>query len=331
MFGGNRSRGKALTHERWQSIRLVLLRQMPPPIYGREIPSSELLLTFAQHAPGPGYLAPKLRHLADNGYQAVTTREYAEWLAGAWRPKRPAVLLTFDDGLRDFARVTYPILKRFGFPCTLFVCPGLVDLASRGVDAVSELAHKTILTWDELRDLCCQGDVDVQCHGMWHNRVSCSSRPVSVGVRSYRGILDLADLLPPDGRIERVLAGQGDDVCRYACQPLYACHPSPGGPVSEPMLRSDLADAKARIEECLPGHAVRALALPWWTGSPATLELARAEGYTLVFWGLRMVHRRLGRENVDPLRIGRLGFDWIYCLPGTPLKLSVVSLLAAEK
>ncbi|HZJ83307.1 MAG TPA: polysaccharide deacetylase family protein [Clostridia bacterium] len=37
------------------------------------------------------------------------------------------VVLTFDDGYKDFYTNAYPILKKFGFPSIMFLCPGYID------------------------------------------------------------------------------------------------------------------------------------------------------------------------------------------------------------
>ncbi len=37
------------------------------------------------------------------------------------------VVLTFDDGLRNFVTSAYPVLADLGLPATIFICPGLVE------------------------------------------------------------------------------------------------------------------------------------------------------------------------------------------------------------
>jgi peptidoglycan/xylan/chitin deacetylase (PgdA/CDA1 family) len=41
------------------------------------------------------------------------------------------IALTFDDGYLDFATHAEPVLRRYGFGATVFVCPGLIDGTSR--------------------------------------------------------------------------------------------------------------------------------------------------------------------------------------------------------
>jgi peptidoglycan/xylan/chitin deacetylase (PgdA/CDA1 family) len=302
--------------ERFHTFRLLALHGLPPAFYGRPALPDALIPVFSQHGPGPKYLTPKLQHLADNGYEAVTTREYADWLAGNWAPPRPTVMLTFDDGQRAFAEQTFPVLRQFGIRSVLFVCPGLVDLASAADGPMAQWVRQTILTWKELEELHRTGLVDIQSHGMWHQRVSCGSVPQTVGVGQADNIMRCPDLLPPNGRLERVLAGEGREVPRFPSIAQFMQEVgAPGSAVYE-TVRQDLAEARRRIEGRFPGHRVLAFAFPWWNGSPSVLPVAREAGYELVFWGMGPVSSRLGRDAVDPLRIARLSFDWILCLPG---------------
>jgi len=302
--------------ERFHGVRLLVFHRLPRAFYGRHVPPEVLVPVFSQHGPGPKYLTPKLEHLARNRYETISTRQYTDWLAGRWAPRAPSVMLTFDDGLRGFAERTFPVLRTFGFRSVLFVCPGLTDLASAGSDDVSRLARRTILTWDELRGLHETGLVDVQSHGLWHNRVLQGSTPTGIGAERIEDIMFNADLLPPDGRLERALAGQGQDVPRFRTVPKFMQRM--GAPGSEPYttVLLDLVEAKQRIEAHLPGHRVRAFAFPWWNGSTSVLQTVKEAGYELAFWGLAPICPRCGRQAVDPFRVGRLGFDWILCLPG---------------
>jgi peptidoglycan/xylan/chitin deacetylase (PgdA/CDA1 family) len=43
---------------------------------------------------------------------------------------RPRVVLTFDDGWKDTSEIAFPLVKEFGLPITVFVCPGLAGKSS---------------------------------------------------------------------------------------------------------------------------------------------------------------------------------------------------------
>lgn len=54
---------------------------------------------------------------------------HGELIARASEPRsaRPAVLVTFDDGYRDYHDLAYPVLKRFGIPAVVFLATSFMD------------------------------------------------------------------------------------------------------------------------------------------------------------------------------------------------------------
>lgn len=279
----------------------------------------ETVPVFAQHAPGPVYLAEKLDHLVRNGYITLDTTQYHAWLRGARPLDRPAVMLTFDDGLRRFREVTFPELARRHMRAVLFVCPGLVERASARTSKLDEFIADHILTWDELRALHATGLVDIQSHGMWHNAVQISKSPVSHSATLGRDLFGVLDMLPPDGRLSALADGSAAraPVPRYMSHPFYQC--------ADRDHAADLRRAKAMIEANLTRHPVRAFAFPWWNGVESAARAARTEGYDLVFWGMRGMLGNQRRTSLNALRIGRMSFDWISCLPRDGTK-SVMAL-----
>lgn len=80
-------------------------------------------------------------------FAPVTAWQVADALAGAARLPRRAILVTFDDGYRDFLDA-WPILKRFGVPALVFV-PTAFPGASRR------------FWWDELYEMVAATRADV--------------------------------------------------------------------------------------------------------------------------------------------------------------------------
>jgi peptidoglycan/xylan/chitin deacetylase (PgdA/CDA1 family) len=58
------------------------------------------------------------------------------------RRRRPPVLVTFDDGYRDYHDVAYPILKSFGIPALVFLSTGPID---EGDLLWTDLVHLAVL------------------------------------------------------------------------------------------------------------------------------------------------------------------------------------------
>lgn len=57
------------------------------------------------------------------------------------------VVITFDDGFRDFYTTAFPVLREFGFTATMFVPTGLID-QERG-----SFKGRACMTWEEVRTL----------------------------------------------------------------------------------------------------------------------------------------------------------------------------------
>lgn len=100
---------------------------------------------------------------------------------GAWRPEKPGLILSFDDGFRSHAEVCAPLLERHGFPGWFFVPTGLVDTPPEAQPAAARAAKITpldpdardprlFLTWDQVRAL--DAAHVVGCHTVTHRRLA---------------------------------------------------------------------------------------------------------------------------------------------------------------
>lgn len=97
----------------------------------------------------------QMDYLAGKGYQTVTLSEVVSSLQGGTvLPPKP-IVLTFDDGYRDFYDNAYPILKAHNFRATLFVISQHVD-------------GSAYVTWDQLREMAGSGLVTAGDHTLSH-------------------------------------------------------------------------------------------------------------------------------------------------------------------
>ena len=84
-------------------------------------------------------------------------------------PPARSVVLTSDDGYVDNRTVAYPILRRHGFPATMF----LVSEALGGTntwDHGGELDGRPIMGWDAIHEMAGHG-IEVGAHTRRHVRL----------------------------------------------------------------------------------------------------------------------------------------------------------------
>lgn len=81
-----------------------------------------------------------------------------------------AVVLTFDDGYRNFIEHALPVLRRHQYPAVVYV---LADRAGDAADwyAVDGQPTPPLMSWNEVRSLPAQG-IEVGSHGLRHTRLA---------------------------------------------------------------------------------------------------------------------------------------------------------------
>jgi peptidoglycan/xylan/chitin deacetylase (PgdA/CDA1 family) len=82
-------------------------------------------------------------------------------------PDEAAIALTFDDGYRDVLQHGLPVLRRHGFPSTVFVVPGAIA-GTCGFSWYPEGATPPLAKWAELREQEQTGLVHFEPHTLTH-------------------------------------------------------------------------------------------------------------------------------------------------------------------
>jgi peptidoglycan/xylan/chitin deacetylase (PgdA/CDA1 family) len=91
-------------------------------------------------------LDAQLRFLKDNEYAALTLDEAGCLLSMPQRHARKYVVITFDDGYRDFYTEALPLLQKYGFTATVFLPTGYIN------DRRQAFKQVDCLTWSEVRE-----------------------------------------------------------------------------------------------------------------------------------------------------------------------------------
>lgn len=104
----------------------------------------------------PDRLERQLRAIRALGYQLVTVRELLRIRASGNRDGARIAVLTFDDGLADFASGAVPVLDRLGISATLFVATGYIGKTAQWLADLGE-GNRPMLGISDLQSLSRHG------------------------------------------------------------------------------------------------------------------------------------------------------------------------------
>ena len=240
-------------------------------------------------------------------YNAITIDD----LVAAHRGEKPlpqrAVLLTFDDGYRDFGERAWPILREVGLPAVLFVPTSFPDQPGPGF--WWDRLHAALRNSRDSRiDIAGLGTFDLRDHaGRRAAHVALRQHVKSLPHASAMKWLDeqLGEIatLPSLHRVLgwdalRQLAHEGLAVCSHSHAHALCTRLAPDE------LAKDLTLAKRRIEEELGDDAPPPVfAYPSSANDAVSRRVVRDAGYELAFGGGRSIDRL---PFADPYHITRL-------------------------
>lgn len=107
----------------------------------------------------PAQFAAQMRHLHENGYRSIGLEDAID-VAGRAAQSERRVVVTFDDGYRDFYREAVPVLAKYGFTATVFVVSGFAQRAQHA-------ASPDHMTWNEIREIARAG-IAIGSHTVSH-------------------------------------------------------------------------------------------------------------------------------------------------------------------
>ncbi len=101
----------------------------------------------------------QMLYLHEHGYHVVSVSQMLEFFNGKELPEK-AVMITIDDGWGSAYRIAYPILRKYGYPYTLFIQTDLINGAYKTLD------------WNQIREMLKNSDLVIGSHTKTHRDLS---------------------------------------------------------------------------------------------------------------------------------------------------------------
>jgi peptidoglycan/xylan/chitin deacetylase (PgdA/CDA1 family) len=127
---------------------------------------------YYQTTTTPKAFAEQMAYLSENGYATISPAEAAVELSDSAAASSKKVVVTFDDGFRDFYTDAFPLLERFGFRATVYLPTAYVG------ESRASFKGNPCLTWSEVRELQGRG-IEFGSHTVTHPQLY-DSKPEAI-------------------------------------------------------------------------------------------------------------------------------------------------------
>jgi peptidoglycan/xylan/chitin deacetylase (PgdA/CDA1 family) len=257
----------------------------------------------------PEALAKQMRFLVDS-YRPVSVKELLEALAGLHPLPPRAVLVTFDDGYRDFQTYAWPVLRSLGIPAVLFVA---TDTAA---------GRQSMFWWDRLYQAIirtARPELALPGLGCWRLKTLDQRRQAFQEARhalermeyhaSRQTLEALIQHLEVTPELSVPLLGWAE-LREMSAEGLAVCAHSRSHPVLSRLslaeARQEVVESQREIESAM-NRAWPIFAYPVGHAEhlrPELNKILQEAGFRAAVTMIES-HNRIGRT--DPLRLGRVG------------------------
>src|SRR5438874_2420689 len=107
----------------------------------------------------PAAFEAEMKELKNRGITVISLQDLLAWKRGEKNIPPRCAVISFDDGWKSQYEVAWPILKKYGYPFTMFIY-------TEGV-AGGSLGGGQAITWEQLADTRDNG-VDIEAHTATH-------------------------------------------------------------------------------------------------------------------------------------------------------------------
>lgn len=119
---------------------------------------------YFQTTTSPARFAEQMRFLRDNGYSAIRLTQVRSFFEQHRNGISKPVVITFDDGYRDFYTQAYPVLAKFGLTANMFLPTSYISDQGASFNGIE------CLTWNEVRELDAAG-IEFGSHTVTHPKL----------------------------------------------------------------------------------------------------------------------------------------------------------------
>ena len=128
-----------------------------------------------QYAITPAEFEANLQEIVNHGFTIIGLQDFLAWRRGEKSIPDKSAIITVDDGYNSAYYTVWPIMKKYGYPFTLFVYTKFISVGGKSI------------TWEQLAEMRDDG-VDIQNHTYSHQNLSGKGKLEAADIKALGGM-----------------------------------------------------------------------------------------------------------------------------------------------
>ncbi len=142
----------------------------------------------------------QMQLLKDRGYRVISLDQLFDFFDFKKQIPSKSVVITIDDGWKSTYEIAFPVLKKYGYPATIFVYTNLINSSGKA------------MTWEQIKELADNG-IDIQCHTITHRDLA--------GVQEKESFKEYFDAVEKEiVQSSNIIKKNTSRDCRYLAYPF---------------------------------------------------------------------------------------------------------------
>ena len=138
----------------------------------------------------PAEFEKEMQQIKDSGFTVIGLQDLLAWRRGDKNIPAKSAVITIDDGFVSGYDTAWPILKKFGYPFTMFVYINYIGSGGKSI------------SWDQLAEMRDAG-VDIESHTYSHGDLRNPNDKYAVDKHTFEMIQNDVKTLGPDGWLKK--------------------------------------------------------------------------------------------------------------------------------